>query len=981
MKKIRIREIAILMLTLVFSINLFAIPANNKPITIEQPNGKTLTLTLKGDEKVNWASTTDKYTLVRNERGVFVYGQLSQEGDLVPSQYIASNPEQRSKEEIEFLSTLPYNLRYSSKQIQEKLAQFVINDIPEKVVTTGTVKLLLVLVEFSDKPFTYTQADFDNLCNQIGYSENGATGSVRDYYYDNSNGEMIMDLEVVGPITLPQTSSYYAHNNMGSFVAGALSAIDNDIDFTQFLNGGTSVSNVHFVFAGRSQASTSNTDEIWPHKSTVSNSIVKDGVRFSSYSCSSELKSPTEMDGIGVMCHEMGHSLGLMDLYDTDYELSGGTAYTTGVWSLMDAGAYNNNSNTPPYLNAWERQLLGWGNPIVISSTTTGILPSTSDSLLSYKINISNDEYLLLEHRTLKNWDAYLPGNGLIIYHADNRLLEGTDAFRYNNINLNPLDRGFYIEVSTGNPAQNSSAQAPFAGASGKDYFTNESFPQSALKDGTPSNMPITHIKYINDSTISFNLLSNLAQVLTQAVDPSALTGISARVNGEIVYLGDGQIIEKGMYWHTDIDSLNQISGNRVLSTATGSSISTDLIDLPSSTTIYFKAFASTSQGESLANNVSSFNTRDGLGTLMTSNPVSVGNFSAQLKGSILTLGDGDMISKGFVYSTNGSELPTIEDSVVRIFDDSSTGIYTYLLDGLNEQTTYYYRAYLETTIGVKYGSRRSFTTTFPEILNNAVSDNQSFCAQGTPSELVGMVPSGGYGNFIYKWEQKQRDGEWIGATQTNSQENYQPETLTDSTYYRRIVFSDNIKDTSNIVLVQINNSWGGELSFPNDTIDSGTSTGYMRIINHVGSVKNWERKKDDDQWTIIDNTAITLSQLIDTAGLYTYRVKVQMDNCPEVYSSPREIFVEEVLGLTDIDFDIDMKIYPNPTKGNITITSSYNNPVNLRITNTLGQIILMETTLINNKALDLSKLESGNYLITISSQGKQSTRNIIINK
>ena len=66
MKTSLFKQFTIMLLISFVSVNLFAIPANPKPITIKQPNGKTITLTLKGDEKVNWAKTLDQYTLVRN---------------------------------------------------------------------------------------------------------------------------------------------------------------------------------------------------------------------------------------------------------------------------------------------------------------------------------------------------------------------------------------------------------------------------------------------------------------------------------------------------------------------------------------------------------------------------------------------------------------------------------------------------------------------------------------------------------------------------------------------------------------------------------------------------------------------------------------------------------------------------------------------------------------------------------------------------
>ena len=85
----------------------------------------------------------------------------------------------------------------------------------------------------------------------------------------------------------------------------------------------------------------------------------------------------------------------------------------------------------------------------------------------------------------------------------------------------------------------------------------------------------------------------------------------------------------------------------------------------------------------------------------------------------------------------------------------------------------------------------------------------------------------------------KQRNGLWTDANQTNNQINYQPENLFDSTFYRRIVISNNIKDTSNIILINIKNSWGGIINSTNDTIVEGNSTGNFEINKSY-----WHNKK-----------------------------------------------------------------------------------------------------------------------------------------
>jgi immune inhibitor A len=184
MRKRLLKMITLVVLMLTISIGAFAIPANKQAVTVRQPNGKTLTFVLGGDEYVNWATTLDQYTLVRNSEGIFTYGVLDENGDLVASKYIASNANERSGEEIAFLSTLPVNLFYSDRQIELKKQNAPASrpaNSDAKYPSIGTVKLLVILVGFSDKPFTYTNQNFVDLVSAENYN---GTGSVKDYYKD-----------------------------------------------------------------------------------------------------------------------------------------------------------------------------------------------------------------------------------------------------------------------------------------------------------------------------------------------------------------------------------------------------------------------------------------------------------------------------------------------------------------------------------------------------------------------------------------------------------------------------------------------------------------------------------------------------------------------------------------------------------------------------------------------------------------------------
>ena len=140
-----------------------------------------------------------------------------------------------------------------------------------------------------------------------------------------------------------------------------------ELNFGIFDNDGDGlIDNCYIIYAGYSEASTANDDDMWPHSWYMGDDKFNiDGVTINNYSCSAELVGqpglpllPT-MDGIGTFTHEFGHVLGLKGMYDTD-DYVGGYGIDPGSYSLYASGSYNNNSRTPPYLMAFERMQLGW---------------------------------------------------------------------------------------------------------------------------------------------------------------------------------------------------------------------------------------------------------------------------------------------------------------------------------------------------------------------------------------------------------------------------------------------------------------------------------------------------------------------------------------------------------------------------------------------------------------------------------------------
>lgn len=117
----KLKSLIIFAVILFSSIMTFAVPSNKTPITIKQPNGKTLTFILQGDERISWGSTLDDYSLLYNKKGNWVYAVLDENGDMIASDVLACNKEERSKEELLFLENVKPNLFFSKKQIDIRL--------------------------------------------------------------------------------------------------------------------------------------------------------------------------------------------------------------------------------------------------------------------------------------------------------------------------------------------------------------------------------------------------------------------------------------------------------------------------------------------------------------------------------------------------------------------------------------------------------------------------------------------------------------------------------------------------------------------------------------------------------------------------------------------------------------------------------------------------------------------------------------------
>jgi immune inhibitor A len=284
----------------------------------------------------------------------------------------------------------------------------------------GTVRVIVVLVDFSDKPMTQTKKHFEDLFFSIGVLANG---SVRDYYKEVTHGLIDIVGEVVGPFRMPKKLSEYAHGASGTgnvepnartMAKDAADASNPTVNFAQYDNDGNGFVDAFIVLhAGGGAEQTGSANDIWSHKWVLSGGAYNaDGTKIYAY-----LTVP-EDSRIGVCCHELGHLIfGWPDLYDTDYSSEG-----LGNWCLMAGGSWNGNGDIPAHPSAWCKVNQGWVSVVNQTTNQTVSIADVKTGQTVYRLwkdGSPGSEYFLVENRQKTAYDKMLPGPGLLVYHID----------------------------------------------------------------------------------------------------------------------------------------------------------------------------------------------------------------------------------------------------------------------------------------------------------------------------------------------------------------------------------------------------------------------------------------------------------------------------------------------------------------------------------------------------------------------------------
>ena len=303
----------------------------------------------------------------------------------------------------------------------------------------GSPRALVLLVQFQDVKFkskdpvatfnhylngkkgeAMPEADKEVFITNENYCQN--YGSVQQYFADMSDNQFTPQFDVVGPVTVSKISAYYGKNgvddgsdtNYPQMIKEACQQVDAKVNFADYDSDDDGyVDLVYVIYAGYSESISGNSSDcLWPKSGTVGVGTY-DGKKVKRFGINNELNNKPEdtkngkyyINGIGLFCHEFSHTLGLPDIYPTN----GITDHNQSpeYWDVMDMGSYQANGYQPIPYSPWEKSIVGWKQPTLLSDTEAQQITLEPYDKASDAFKIianSQGEYLLLQNIRNEGW-------------------------------------------------------------------------------------------------------------------------------------------------------------------------------------------------------------------------------------------------------------------------------------------------------------------------------------------------------------------------------------------------------------------------------------------------------------------------------------------------------------------------------------------------------------------------------------------------
>ena len=513
-----------------------AAPLRNVPQTLRQPDGAVVHLFATGDEYYNRLHDANGFTVVRDpDTGYLVYA-MKIDGRLQPTGFVAGTDDPAA-------AGLAPDLMPDPRTIPSPDELFPIRERHARVRTMGlanapafsTINNLVVFVSFADET---TPAFWPADTYQAWF--NSGPSSMENYFLEASYGQLTVAstfYPAPGGTTVvsfrdAHNRSYYTPYNAASnpdgyqdnerngrewtLLQAAVDSIASQVPGSLDLdtNRDGYIDSVVFVLSG---SAGEHGNLLWPHRWAIDDRHYParvNGKQLGDYNL--------QLNGnvnVGVLCHEMTHTLGAPDLYHYPECTNPNDLVPVGRWDLM-AEDKDPPQHTTAYLK-W--RYLGFiaTIPAITQTGDYTLNPLTSGTDNCYKIASPNStsEYFVVEYRKPKVFDTTVPGSGLLVYRID------TDADGQGD-RCGPPDEVYVYRpggtlTDDGNINHANFSANPTVNRTAIDDSTD---PPPFLTNGLPGGLSISNIGTAGD-TISFHV------AIQQACIPAAFT-LASPANG-----------------------------------------------------------------------------------------------------------------------------------------------------------------------------------------------------------------------------------------------------------------------------------------------------------------------------------------------------------------------------------------------------------------------------------------------------------------
>lgn len=564
-----------------------AAPASPHFRMVVRDDGTSFPARRWGDENLNGWETGDGYSIVHDEANGWTYAEHGLDGSLVTSGRRVGHDAPPAHVKKRLRPTAEHRAkgikRRTSREVRLLAAAGPLRSSPSfgdgpslglagpqmAPPTSGTFKVPVVLATFSDRqPTVSVGAVEESIFGGAG------TYSVREYFKEVSYGRLQVEpgaAGVVGWVVLPRGHDYYGANTggmdgddlwPGDLVYEAAQLADPTVNFSEYdLDGDCRVDAFAVIHQGTGEADGNGglPADIWPHRWNLFSAQAQGKSHYGAYETNdtclanpshrvfiddytiqSEVLGDGGINTIGLFAHEFGHSLGLPDLYDTDYSSEG-----AGDWSLMAGGSWTSlyrAGDRPAHPDPWCKYKLGWITPTPITLSqpvVTYTFAPAENSAACYQILAGSPvsgtgEYFLLENRQKAKFDAGLPGQGLFVWHVNESMPDNTKEWYPGcqnctgtyKVALVQADGLFSLETKD----NRGDAGDPFPGSGNVTLLTPVTTPTSNLYGG-PSGFSLSAIRVSGSDILAEVVLGNVLSVAVAGTGGGTVSSSPAGVS------------------------------------------------------------------------------------------------------------------------------------------------------------------------------------------------------------------------------------------------------------------------------------------------------------------------------------------------------------------------------------------------------------------------------------------------------------------